>query len=964
MSFFESLRQKATFIDKIAESFGTTLTRDERFKLEYKLPADENIMLDINADISFKCIHARDQTFKVSTNDKNSHAANIDGPPSVHYVFSGKLYLTSHFLVFRDSFDQKSCILVLNISTIKKVERTPSSLYAFSLTIHLYSNTQILIQFIGLKYKSEQFCEQLKRNLKENIPNVKRLSYFLSTCYSEFLINKNVLRQKDIRAPPAGLGQTYRYPGSPDIAKEKAKLRLWFDYFKENGQNISMVRTLYFQKLVRIGIPNRLRGEIWDVCSGSMFLREANEDLYERLLSSNKNKSSQATEEIEKDLKRSLPEYSAYQTEEGIQRLRNVLTAYSWKNPDVGYCQAMNIVCAALLIYMTEEQAFWCLCNLCDIYVPGYYSKTMYGTLLDQRVFESFVEEKLPVIWNHLEKHDIQLSIISLPWFLSLFYTSMPLEYAVRIMDIFFMNGAKSLFQVALAVLKVNADDILSSEDDGMFIAVIKTNFHSLHESAHPDSRDIKYRQITHFQTLLVTAFKEFSVIDDELIGQERNKYKKAIFQDIETFVKKTQLRHLPKVFHLTDDNLSNIYDMFYQSIETHKISMGTGSSNMQFDVFVQFMTRLCQWCTTTTKSDDDKFVPQRNAFLTKLFVKWDRSELNELTLTDTILGFDKLVTPDLLESINNFFSLYDSDDDGELQRDEVLQMAEGLLFLTEPWKSGKIIDKLTQRSIENDIAEKIIHDTGNELQDKNNIELPTDVSIDEDKYKSEQTERYLQANSNFLQRSFEYAKSLELADDFNLIDLSDDDNDMNGSIPFEIKENRKKKKFESLMANAALDPIHPKVLDLATFRMIVLADETYELFFAETFRLSINLDINFGSNNDRGKALRGMFDGIIADGRRVAEHVRRRVDSVATKNSAVSIEGSIPATITSTMTNGSRFEDLDDFTSEPQDEQEELLKNSWLDEDDADEGQGARKEQTVELLNPESEPDLIEFET
>ena len=81
---------------------------------------------------------------------------------------------------------------------------------------------------------------------------------------------------------------------------------------------------------------------------------------------------------------RSLPSVAAaYHAEEGILRLRNVLTAFSWKNPDVGYCQAMNIVSAALLIYMSEEQVFWCLVNLCEFYIPGYYSKTKCnGTLL------------------------------------------------------------------------------------------------------------------------------------------------------------------------------------------------------------------------------------------------------------------------------------------------------------------------------------------------------------------------------------------------------------------------------------------------------------------------------------------------------------------------------------------------------------------------------------------------------
>lgn len=47
---------------------------------------------------------------------------------------------------------------------------------------------------------------------------------------------------------------------------------------------------------------------------------------------------------------RSLPEYSAYQTPQGIDSLRRVLSAYAWKDPELGYCQAMNIVTSAILM--------------------------------------------------------------------------------------------------------------------------------------------------------------------------------------------------------------------------------------------------------------------------------------------------------------------------------------------------------------------------------------------------------------------------------------------------------------------------------------------------------------------------------------------------------------------------------------------------------------------------------------
>ena len=151
---------------------------------------------------------------------------------------------------------------------------------------------------------------------------------------------------------------------------------------------------------------------------------------------------------LNRSSRRSLPEYPAYQTPEGINTLRRVLTAYSWKDPELGYCQAMNIVASALLIYMSEEQTFWTLSVLCDRMLPGYYSTSMYGAILDQMIFEQFVEKTMVLLYDHFKTADIQLSVACLPWFLSLYINSMPLIFAYRVLDIFFMDGPKILFQI------------------------------------------------------------------------------------------------------------------------------------------------------------------------------------------------------------------------------------------------------------------------------------------------------------------------------------------------------------------------------------------------------------------------------------------------------------------------------------------------------------------------------------
>ena len=108
---------------------------------------------------------------------------------------------------------------------------------------------------------------------------------------------------------------------------------------------------------------------MWETLSGSIFLRYSHPGYYERILQEHKGRTSTSTEDIEKDLHRSLPEYAGYQTEEGIGALRRVLQAYSFMNPELGYCQvrcifffsantvsfirvlkAMNILAAAILM--------------------------------------------------------------------------------------------------------------------------------------------------------------------------------------------------------------------------------------------------------------------------------------------------------------------------------------------------------------------------------------------------------------------------------------------------------------------------------------------------------------------------------------------------------------------------------------------------------------------------------------
>jgi hypothetical protein len=93
----------------------------------------------------------------------------------------------------------------------------------------------------------------------------------------------------------------------------------------------------------------------------------------------------------------------------------------------------MNIVAAVLLLFMSEEAAFYMLQTIAEVHLPGAYTRAMIGATVDQIIFEQLLKQRLGFVSEHLSNYNVPLSAITMPWFITLFIGYLPMRVRMKI---------------------------------------------------------------------------------------------------------------------------------------------------------------------------------------------------------------------------------------------------------------------------------------------------------------------------------------------------------------------------------------------------------------------------------------------------------------------------------------------------------------------------------------------------
>lgn len=232
-----------------------------------------------------------------------------------------------------------------------------------------------------------------------------------------------------------------------------------------NKGKVGRAKWQEFRRLVLGGIPVTYRAKIWAECSGASALRVPG--YYEDLINNGEDNPTIVTQ-IQMDITRTLTDNIFFRKGPGVHKLNEVLLAYSRRNPEVGYCQGMNLITACLLLIMpTAEDAFWVLATMIENILPqNYYDQHLLTSRADQSVLREYVVELLPKLSNHLELLEIELEALTFQWFLSVFTDCLSAEALYRVWDVVLcmQDGSTFLFQVALALLKLNEKQLLQCD--------------------------------------------------------------------------------------------------------------------------------------------------------------------------------------------------------------------------------------------------------------------------------------------------------------------------------------------------------------------------------------------------------------------------------------------------------------------------------------------------------------------
>ncbi|TRY69121.1 hypothetical protein TCAL_04113 [Tigriopus californicus] len=257
--------------------------------------------------------------------------------------------------------------------------------------------------------------------------------------------------------------------GFGEVSKDCSgtELELWSQVLQEWATDNPLQFPKQLPRLVKRGIPEALRGEVWQRMTGASAHVEQTVESY-RLLTTQESPDEKV---ILRDIHRTFPAHEFFKEAGGIgqEALYRIAKAYSIYDSEIGYCQGQSFLIASLLLQMPEEQAFGVLIQVMHrLGLRDMFRENFEQLQLRLYQLDRLIEANFPDLWQHFADNGIESHMYASQWFLTIFTAKFPLFLVFRVLDVFLLFGFDSIFQVALGILKVSKKDMLFQDFEGL----------------------------------------------------------------------------------------------------------------------------------------------------------------------------------------------------------------------------------------------------------------------------------------------------------------------------------------------------------------------------------------------------------------------------------------------------------------------------------------------------------------